>query len=186
MPILAQDLDLVVRSKAGDTAAYEALVLKYQDRLLNALAHFLGNTATAQDLAQEAFLKAYLRLGDFRGDSQFYTWLYAIARNLAMSHQRQASRRGRPVDLADGALESVPDAGGADPVGRAMSRDRERLVQEALQALDAEARWIVVLRDVDGRDYEEIAEAAGVPVGTVKSRLHRARMQLRHLLDGRV
>lgn len=185
MPILAQDLELVARCKGGDPSAFDDLVRRYQDRLFNALVHFLGDAAAAEDLAQEAFLKAYLRLQDFRGDSQFYTWLYAIARNLSVSRQRQLSRRGRMASLD---AEDAPqvESGKGDPIGSAMSRDREALVQQALQALDEESRWIVVLRDIDGRDYAEIAEAAGVPVGTVKSRLHRARMQLRQLLEGRV
>ena len=159
-------------------------MVKYQDRLVNALTHFLGDAGTAQDLAQEVFLKAYQRIRDFRGESQFYTWLYAIARNLAISRQRTVGRRGRTVGLPEEELEAP--AGGQDPVRQAMSRDLERTVQEALQELDADARWIVVMRDIDGRDYEEIAEASGVPVGTVKSRLHRARMQLRQLLEGKV
>ena len=185
MPILAQDLELVARSKGGDPSAYDELVRKYQDRLYNALVHFLGDAPAAEDLAQEAFLKAYLRLADFRGDSQFYTWLYAIARNLSVSRQRQVARRGRVGSLdSEGAPQVVSSQG--DPIGDAMSRDRDMLVQEALQSLDADSRWIVVLRDIDGRDYAEIAEAAGIPVGTVKSRIHRARMQLRQLLEGRV
>lgn len=184
MPILAQDLELVERSKSGDIPAFEVLVRKYQDRLHNALTRFLGDTSSSQDVAQEAFLKAYLRIREFRGDSQFYTWLYVIARNLAMSHRRSPARRARPASLDEDL--AVEGRGGDDPVHRAMSRDRERLVQEALLALDPDQRWIVVMRDIDGRDYEEIAQTTGVPVGTVKSRLHRARMQLRHLLDGRV
>ncbi len=160
-------------------------MFKYQDRLVNALTHFLGDSGVAQDLAQEVFLKAYLRIRDFRGESQFYTWLYAIARNMATSHQRSAARKGRTLALPEENLEGH-ESQEADPVSRAMSRDRERMVQQALQALDADARWIVVMRDIDGREYEEIAETAGVPVGTVKSRLHRARMQLRQLLEGRV
>ena len=187
MPILAQDLEWVARCKSGDAAAFEPLVRKYQDRLVNALTHFLADGAAAQDLAQEAFLKAYVKIQDFRGDSQFYTWLYAIARNLARIQRRSAARRGRTVSLdAEDGPAAFDPAGGEDPVRRAMSRDSERLVQEALQELEPEARWIVILRDVEGRDYEEVAEAAGIPVGTVKSRLHRARMQLRQLLDGRV
>ena len=185
MPILAQDLELVARCKGGDPSAFDELVRKYQDRLFNALVHFLGDAPAAEDLAQEAFLKAYLRIQDFRGDSQFYTWLYAIARNLSLSRQRQVARRGRMASLDSDDAPQV-ESGQGDPVGSMMSRDRENLVQEALQALDEGSRWLVVLRDVDGRDYEEIAETAGIPVGTVKSRLHRARMQLRQLLDGRV
>lgn len=185
MPILAQDLELVERAKGGDSAAFESIVRKYQDRLYNVLLRFVGSPATAQDLAQDTFLKAYQRLADFRGDSQVYTWLYAIARNLAISHVRSPSSRSGGPSLDQEGME--PEApGGGDPVSRAMSRDRERLVQEALLALDEEARWVVVMRDIEGRDYDEIAGMAGVPVGTVKSRLHRARMQLRHLLEGRV
>ena len=187
MAILAQDLELVSRCKEGDSQAFERLVVKYQDRLVNALTHFLGESVTAQDLAQEVFLKAFLRIRDFRGESQFYTWMYAIARNMATSHLRTAARKGRTLAIPQGAEElEAPESLGDDPVRRAMSRDLERTVQQALQALDPDARWIVVMRDIDGRDYEEIAESAGVPVGTVKSRLHRARMQMRQLLEGRV
>lgn len=182
LPILAHDLELVALAKGGDAAAFERLVLQYQDRLVNALTHHLADVEAAREIAQEALLKAYLRLGEFRGDSQFYTWLFAIARNAAMSLSRAARARVRGVSLEEAPVPSSPD----DPVRRAMSRDTERLVHEALQRLDEEARWLVVLRDIDGRDYTEIAGTLGLPLGTVKSRLHRARMRLRELLEGRV
>lgn len=175
------DAQLVEATLGGDRCAYGGLVERYQDRLISAVTRFLGSREDAHDVVQEAFVQAYLKLDSFRGASAFYTWLYRIAFNLAMSHARRrrvthsldAARDGfgsEPMDTADG-----PDAG-------LLRDERAALVHAALARLDDEFRQVVVLRELEGSSYDEIAEILDVPIGTVRSRLFRARVQLRQRL----
>lgn len=187
-PSTFEDAGLVERVNRGETEAYAELVRKYQDRIFNACWRICGNLEDARDITQEAFLKAYEGLSGFRGQSGFYTWLYRVAINLALSHRRSAGRR-RTVSL-----DQVTEASGtqAEDLARRFrgndDDDATRAVDEAerlgaaaraLQALDDGHRAVVVLRDIEGFDYQEISVILEIPPGTVKSRLHRARLALR-------
>jgi RNA polymerase sigma-70 factor (ECF subfamily) len=180
------DHGLVAACRAGQTEAFGVLVGRYQDRLFPTLVRMLGSREDAQDLVQDAFVKAFQKLDQFQGDSSFYTWIYRIAVNLALSDRRSRrhrlmnglqlhDREGAGVDRADPSPES-------DPVAVLDRREREGMVEEALRKLCPEHRAVIILKDFDGHRYDEIAAILNIPVGTVRSRLHRARSELRGLL----
>jgi RNA polymerase sigma-70 factor (ECF subfamily) len=177
------DSQLIGATLAGNSAAFGDLVTKYQDRLYNTMVHVVGSAEDAQDVVQEAFVQAFVRLDRFRGASAFYTWLYRIAFNAAMTDKR----RRRPT----GSVDELRERTGDDPVDGAglpdvpvLQEERVGQVRAALVALSEEHRAVLVLREMDGRPYDEIAEVLELPVGTVRSRLHRARLQLREQLQG--
>lgn len=177
----ATDSRLIERALAGEPAAFGELVLRYQDRLFNSLARVLGSEEDARDAAQEAFVQAFVKLETFRGSSAFYTWLYRIAHNTAMSH----ARRKRPTRSLDAEREDR----GSEPIDGQMAPDvqlelseRATQVQRVVAELSIEYREVIVLREIDGCRYDEIAEILDVPVGTVRSRLFRARLELRDRL----
>ncbi len=186
-PVPPEDAELIQKIKAGQTEAYGTLVRKYQDRLFNTCWRICGHLEDARDLTQEAFLKAYESLADFRRQSGFYTWLYRIAVNLALSHRRNAARR-RVVSLeqdagvtgtqAEGLARRVGRASHDDPARAASEAELQGCVTRALHALDDDHRAVIVLRDVEGLNYQEIGEILEIPPGTVRSRLHRARLAL--------
>lgn len=182
------DVELVERAKAGQPAAFARLVQKYQDRVFNTCWRICGHHEDARDVTQEAFIKAYQNLHAFRQQSAFYTWLFRVAVNLALSHRRSSARR-RTVSL-----DAVAHASGtqAEPLvrraraalvddqdGATRQAEAHALVAQALHALDDDHRVVVVLRDMEGFDYRQISEMLDIPTGTVKSRLHRARMTIR-------
>jgi RNA polymerase sigma-70 factor, ECF subfamily len=168
---------LIQAALAGDTQAFGDLVTKYQDRLFNSLIHVLGNEYDAQDITQDAFIQAFRRLDSFRGQSAFYTWLFRIARNLAISRLR-GRRQTSSLHAADGSLREIegPDD---KPEQSLESAESVAQLQQALAKLPEDQRIILVLREFDGLEYETIAEVLEIPVGTVRSRLHRARGQLK-------
>jgi RNA polymerase sigma-70 factor, ECF subfamily len=182
--VSADDRRLIENCLGGDTAAFGVLVQRYQDRLYNTVYRLTDNAEDAQDVVQEAFLSAYQSLHSFKGDSLFFTWLYRIAMNTAISLKRKqrpvfsidATRNGLgPIDPLDPAEQTRP--------GFALERaDLEREVQEALNRLSPEHRTVLVLKDIDGLKYEAMAVILQVPIGTIRSRLHRARTELRELL----
>ena len=187
--ITVDDALLIEQVRTGDMSAFSRLVTRYQDRIVNTCWRISGNFDDAQDLAQEAFLRAFEAIGSFERRAGFYTWLFRIAVNLAISHRRKA---GRVVKLslhgADGRLRTDHQAGrlvgrvtheADDPSDRMASREAGRLVAEGIEQLDDEHRTVLVLRDIEGFDYQQIAEILDLPMGTVKSRLYRARMELR-------
>ncbi len=184
------DAVLVRQCQKGDLTAFEPLVVKYQDRIYNLCWRLCGDRQAAEDLTQEAFLKAFESLGTFRGSSSFFTWLYRIATNLALSYRRSERRHmslGTGVEWNDIPSQAarlhraVQDAD--DQPDLAVQRDEvRRIVWQAIQQLDDDHRAVVVLRDMEGLDYGEIAEVLHVPAGTIKSRLHRARMAIREKL----
>jgi RNA polymerase sigma-70 factor (ECF subfamily) len=177
----ATDGELVEAALAGDRDAFGDLVVRYQDRLFNTLVRILGSREDAADAAQDAFVQAYAKLESFRGASQFYTWLYRIAMNVALSRRR----RRRPVASVDAAKESLgeePVDAADGPEADALSRERAEQVQAALGHLGDQQRKILVLREMEGFSYESIADILELPVGTVRSRLFRARLQLRERL----
>ncbi|HXV40383.1 MAG TPA: RNA polymerase sigma factor RpoE [Steroidobacteraceae bacterium] len=188
----AGDIALVRRVQKGDKAAFDALVLKYQHKVLKLVQRYVRNPAEAEDIAQEAFIKAYRALPAFRGDSAFYTWLYRIAINTA-KNSLVASRR-RPVsydlDLQDGAQVQAHArlSDGETPEALALTDEIRRTVNEAIEALPDDLRLAIVLRELEGLSYEDIARTMECPVGTVRSRIFRAReaidRSLREVFDG--
>ncbi len=186
------DIDLIRRVQAGEASSFGLLVTRYQDRVHNTCWRICGNIEDARDLTQEAFLNAFRRLGDFRLDSRFYTWLFRIAVNLAISHRRKMKyRAAMPLDgrrVGDGedhaALgASIEDRGEAAPDEAAAQGELRQRLATGLRMLDEDHRAVVVLRDIEGLDYTQIADILGVPVGTVRSRLHRARQELAALVQ---
>ncbi len=175
------DAQLIVGALAGDSSAFGQLVTRYQDRLYNSLVHVVGSTDLAYDAVQDAFVQAFVKLDTFEQASAFYTWLYRIAFNMAISRRR----RDKPTVSVEQAREELghePADRGAGPADRLERHERACQVQAGLGRVSQEHRAILVLREVDGCAYEEIAEILGLPVGTIRSRLHRARMQLREQL----
>ncbi len=177
------ETDLVRRAQAGEQAAFAELVAKYQDRVYNTCYRMCHNHADALDLTQIAFLKAYQALPRFEVQARFFTWLYRIAVNVALSHRRTV-RRHPSLSLAGDHKDHDPPArGAADPSCRMEQMELQRRLQDALDRLDDEFRAAVVLRDVEGLDYGEIAEVLDIPLGTVKSRIYRGRMLLKAMLQ---
>jgi len=188
-PQIAEEVQLIERIKNGETEAYAELVEKYQDRLFNTCWRISGHLEDARDLTQETFLRAYEKLSTFRDQSSFYTWIYRVAVNLALSHRRTMRRR-RVVSgdfgdadatgtQAERLVERAATADDKGPEKAASDVELQKAIAHALQALDDEHRAVVVLRDIEDFNYAEISEILEIPPGTVKSRLHRARMALR-------
>jgi RNA polymerase sigma-70 factor, ECF subfamily len=185
------DQQLVERVQAGEKAAFDLLVRKYQHRVLKLVSRFVSDAAEAEDVSQEAFLKAYRALASFRGDSAFYTWLYRIAINTAKN--ALVSNRRRPVDF-DLDLQDPEQYDrharlkeGDTPEGVLLTEEIRSVVEKAMEQLPEDLRTAIVLRELEGLSYEEIAEAMDCPVGTVRSRIFRAReaidKKLKPLLD---
>ena len=179
---------LVAQAQRGDVAAFGRLVERYQDALFNGVHRMVSQREDAEDLAQEAFVKAFRGIGAFEGRSSFYTWLYSIAYNVVVSHRRKvgSARHLNPVSLHAGAGEG---GGGFEAEDNSERPDatvergelHERL-ELAIAGLEDGHREVIVMRDIEGFDYQAIAEVLGCPEGTVKSRLHRARQALREQL----
>lgn len=183
------DWAVIQQCRGGDVRAFAVLVEKYQDRLFNSTYRLCGNYQDACELTQEAFLRALRSIAGFRGEAKFYTWLFRIALNLVRSHQRRAGRKHfSSLDEPDGKLEMASQAasllGGdcADPAEQAMRAERDSRVTAAVGRLAEQYRTVIVLRDIEGLDYEQIAETLGIPIGTVKSRVHRGRLALKEYL----
>lgn len=193
MSVEATDQQLVERVQRGDKAAFDLLVRKYQHKIVKLVARYVHDHSEAQDVAQEAFIKAYRALPRFRGDSAFYTWIYRIAINTAKNHLVSLARRpaGETVDLQDPeAYDANARLSDHDTPERLLLTDEiKRTVDAAIKALPDELRTAIVLRELEGMSYEEIAVAMECPVGTVRSRIFRAREaiaeRLRPLLDTR-
>ncbi|MEW6249761.1 MAG: sigma-70 family RNA polymerase sigma factor [Planctomycetota bacterium] len=185
------DAELVCQAQRGRSAAFGELVARYQDRVFNVCYRMCHNHADALDLTQSAFLKALEALPRFESRANFYTWLFRIAVNLAISRRRDATRRGAaPLDEAAHCNGRLPDGLERRPERVDEELERQELharVVWALQQLDEEFRAAVILKDIEELDYAAIAEVLEVPIGTVKSRIHRGRLMLRDLLrDERV
>jgi RNA polymerase sigma-70 factor (ECF subfamily) len=179
------DQTLIDHCLAGRREAFGLLVERYQNRLFHSLLHLLGSTEDAQDAAQEAFVNAFEKLGSFRGQSQFYSWLFRIAFNTAVSSKRKSRRMSVSLEARRDAsgLEPSDDNPTNEPSYAMDVSDRQRLVQQALSELCEEFRTALVLKEMDGMSYEEIADVVNVPLGTVRSRIHRARLELREKLS---
>jgi RNA polymerase sigma-70 factor (ECF subfamily) len=186
-----EDAALVEQCRHGDMLAFGSLVAKYQERIFNMVFRMCGRRADAEELAQETFLKALERINQFRGQSKFYTWLFRIAANLTISHRRRGGRvRFQSLsgpeefeqDQADNLTAAMARKRNPAPEAAAMASEANRRVMEALEELDDEFRLVVVLCDMEGMNYAQIAQVLSLPIGTVKSRLHRARCELRDKL----
>ena len=187
MTRMEDDLVLVRACRAGEMEAFGVLVERYQDRLYPTLLRLTGCAEDAHDLLQDAFLRAFEKLSLFHGESSFYTWIYRIAINLTLSKRRR--RKGidrlRLVRTPfEGGSEPADDVDSTDPSRAIEQAERDSRVQAALLTLQPDHRAVVVMKDLDGLRYEEIAETLRIPVGTVRSRLHRARLELREKLKG--
>jgi len=187
------DLSLVQRVQRGDKAAFDALVLKYQHKLVKLVSRYTRNPAEAEDVAQEAFIKAYRALPQFRGDSAFYTWLYRIAINTAKN--AVVSRDRSPIEY-DLDLQNPGESyevqsrmkDSETPEGLVLTEEIRRTVNSAIDELPEDLRAAIMLRELEGLSYEEIAAAMDCPVGTVRSRIFRAReaidRRLREVFEG--
>ena len=186
------DVTLLQRAQRGDRAAYGQVVVIYQDRLYNAVLRMVGDRDEARDLTQEAFTRGLLNISSFRGDASPYTWLFRIAVNLAISQLRKVQRQrvfsldgagsgrnGAASDQASGLVDRVSRDRGESPLAKMERRERDQAVLAALGKLDADYRAVLVMRDIEGFDYQQMAEILGLPLGTLKSRLFRARLALR-------
>ncbi|HEV8066379.1 MAG TPA: sigma-70 family RNA polymerase sigma factor [Planctomycetaceae bacterium] len=180
----SDDKQLIRQCLAGRTEAFGELVVRYQDRLCNSLFRVLGSSDDARDAAQDAFVQAFQKLKTFRGNSAFYSWLFRIALNAAATQRRRARTKPTSID----SMREISGRTPADPHPEAapshsMERaERQKAVQAALAALPSEFRIPLVLKEIDGLKYQEIAEIIGCPIGTVRSRIHRARAELRQRL----
>ena len=179
MLIQEDDQQLVERVQRGDKRAFDLLVLKYQHKILGLIVRFVRDPHEAQDVAQEAFIKAYRALANFRGDSQFYTWLYRIAINTAKNYLVARGRRPPESDISAEDAEFMDgdhDLKDIESPERLMLRDEiEATVHRAIAALPEDLRTALTLREFDGLSYEDIANVMQCPVGTVRSRIFRAR-----------
>jgi len=174
---------LVERLKRRDEAAFNELVRQNQGPLYRMLVRLLGDAAEAQDVAQEVFISAFKAIESFRGDSALSTWLHRIAANHAHNRRKYLARRGRDAQRSLDERADAVDAGSlgarpATPQQVAESLQAEQHVQRALAELDDEQRLLITLRDLEDMSYEDIKQVTGLPIGTVKSKLHRARMAL--------
>ena len=187
------DLSLVRRVQRGDKGAFDALVLKYQHKLVKLVMRYVRNPAEAEDIAQEAFIKAYRALPQFRGDSAFYTWLYRIAINTAKNAVVSRDRSPVEYDLDRSNTDESYDMQGRmkdseTPEGLVLTDEIRSTVNAAIDSLPEDLRTAIVLRELEGLSYEEIAAAMACPVGTVRSRIFRAReaidRRLREVFEG--
>lgn len=173
------DQKLVIRVQKGDKTAFDLLVRKYQHRVAKLVGRFVRDHAEAEDVTQEAFIKAYRALRGFRGDSAFYTWLYRIAVNTAKNYLESRGRRPMSLDLE---LEGLETLDGSESLREQATPERQLLtgeiattIQRVLDLLPADLRMAITLREIEGLSYEEIAEIMDCPIGTVRSRIFRAR-----------
>ncbi len=185
------DQVLVERVQKGDSRAFDLLVLKYQNRIINLVSRFVSDYAEAQDVAQEAFIKAYRAIDRFRGDSAFYTWLYRIAINTAKNYLVSRSRRPPTSDVdAHDAEQYATDSRLKDrdtPERELLKEEISAMINSTIKELPDDLRTAILLREMDGMSYEDIAITMGCPIGTVRSRIFRAREaideKLKPLLD---
>ena len=179
-----EDQVLISQTLAGQTSAFGELVRKYQNRLFNGMVHMLRNEAEAEDVVQDAFILALTRLETFHGNSAFFTWLYRIAYNVAVSKIR---RRKSTVSLTandNDDSRSFDFEGNAPPPDDRMSRSEDvEQLQNAMGRLSEEHRTVLILREMQQLDYDAISEVLELPIGTVRSRIHRAREQLKQQLE---
>ena len=183
-PVSVDDQQLIRQCLSGRTDAFGELVVRYQDRLYNTLVYVTGSADEARDVSQDAFVHAFTKLKSFRGNAAFYSWLFRIAMNAAVSLKRKKR-------VASVSLDAVREHSGREPPDTRQdnqpshsleSAERQKIVQDALSSLSEEYRTVLVLKEIEGLKYEEIAEIVDCPIGTVRSRIHRGRIELREKL----
>lgn len=185
---LPGEAQLVERARAGDMEAFASLVAHYERKVFNMAYRLTNHYEDASDIAQEAFVRVYTRLGEFRGDSSFSTWLYRIVQNACMDEIRRRKRQtimslDQPVEADDGEMfRQLKDEEGDGPEEALERRELQAEVQRAISRLDDHFRTVLVMRDIQGLSYNEIADILGENLGTVKSRLNRARNALKEQL----
>ena len=185
------DAELVKRVQAGDKAAFDILVQKYQHKVVNLINRFVSDQTECYDIAQDAFIKAYRAIGNFRGDSQFYTWLYRIAANTAKNHLASRARKSPSYSIDVDDAEHYEGESGlkeyTTPENLLLTDEIEKTVYQAIENLPEDLKSAITLREIEGLSYEEIAEVMDCPIGTVRSRIFRARdaidKELRPLLE---
>ena len=182
-----QDLELIDRARAGDEKAFALLVTKYRKRIFNFALRYCNDRQEAEDLTQEVFIKAYRSIAGFRGDSKFSTWLFQITKNQAINRVRLLSRRLRfhlqsYADDDEGSPIERVACDRPDPSQLVLGREEQKRVQRAIQKLAPTFRVALILRDIEDLGYDEIGSILELPEGTVKSRIHRARSELKRLL----
>jgi RNA polymerase sigma-70 factor (ECF subfamily) len=181
---VADELTLVERCRSGDAAAFDSLVAKYASQVYNLAYRMVGDPDDADDVAQEVFLRVHRAIKSFRGSSSFTTWIYRVATNVCLDELKRRKRRPALAEWSEqeeAAVDPSP-AGLGDPEATALRRERQDLVQRAIRSLPEAQRAVLVLYDLQGLSYDEIAEALGASLGTVKSRLNRARVALKSKL----
>lgn len=176
---MSVDLELVQRVQAGDKKAFDVLIMKYQQRIVHVITGFVHDPVEALDVAQEAFIKAYRAIPNFRGDSAFYTWLYRIAINTAKNHLTARSRRPPAVDVDAMDATNYYDAAELKefetPECSLATDELQMVIHQAIESLPEDTATAIKLRELDGMSYEEIAQVMDCPIGTVRSRIFRAR-----------
>jgi RNA polymerase sigma-70 factor (ECF subfamily) len=188
------DFELIELFLNGDEEAFTSLAVKYQHKIYNLCCRIMGDRDEAQDMAQEVFITVHKSLKSFRGESLFSTWIFRVTVNHCKNRIKYLGRRryyqtlsiDQPQELADGEVYFEPEDECPDPEEIMASREIQSLVQDAINTLDPDHRIVIVLRDIQDLSYEEIAEIVGIKVGTVKSRIHRARNDLKNKLQGRI
>jgi RNA polymerase sigma-70 factor (ECF subfamily) len=189
-----EDLELIELFLSGDEEAFNRLVIKYQHKIYNLCCRVMGDRDEAQDMAQEVFITVHKSLKKFRGESLFSTWVFRVTVNHCKNRIKHLGRRryyqtlsiDQPMELDDGEVYYEPEDECPDPEESMASLEIQNLVQDAINTLDPVHRIVIVLRDIQDLSYEEIAEIVGIKVGTVKSRIHRARNDLKKKLEGRI
>ena len=185
-----EDREIVSLCQGGDVDAFEVLVERHQKRMLNIAYRIIGNYDEACEMVQETFISAYKNIKGFKGKAKFSTWLYAICINLSKNRLRQVRTRlhrepysvGNPIQVADGQIAGDPPSSEPSPFEQLEARDVQQKVQGCINALDAEFKEVLILRDIQGFSYDEISDMLKIPEGTVKSRLFRAREGMRDCL----
>ena len=175
----SSDEAIVKRVQQGDVSAYNILVIKYQHKVAQIISKFVGNSADVNDVAQEAFIKAYKAINNFRGESSFYTWLYRIVVNAAKTYLESNSKRKNHIDVDSEEFQSI-DAQGVltskeSPDKIIESQELQQVILSAMNELPEELRQAIMLREVEGMSYEDMADLLQIPIGTVRSRIFRAR-----------
>ena len=180
MPEIPDDLNIINRFKNGDVLAFEDVVMKYRDRIYNLCSYMLGNVQDAEDAAQDTFLKAYRSLNDFKPKASLYTWLYRIAVNTCIDHKRRPFFESifRRSDTGEEMVIEHPSTS-PSPEKVYDSKQIQDALQEALRKLSPKMRAVIVLKELEGLSYEEIADTLDISIGTVKSRISRARDDLK-------
>jgi RNA polymerase sigma-70 factor, ECF subfamily len=186
------DFSLIRDFQSGDKSAFDALVLRYKDRIFNLCFRFFGDYHEAEDSAQDVFLKTYNSLKGFRFESSFFTWLYRITINTCKNKMKSMDYRYRKTDVRNNIPEESVDGNQmeqtlnshGDPVRELENKERAKILQEAVDALPSDQKSVVILRDMQGLSYEEITDITGFKLGTLKSKLSRARNNLREKLGG--